>query len=289
MHVHLLFACAMSLMMFPCWQACNVSSLGLLLHCLHVTSPNGALTPCHSSPSNFHQGTVFTRASKEDHFLEKVFKYVTRCTNGVRTPPRGCAGRMQPCGGCGGTWESDGPSLGPPRRCTAASETRRLPAATRSVWCQHPFQSPLPRPTVCDAVHAASGGRALRTWGRAVAGRHSPARPSTLHRPLLCRGGGGMPPGRACIRRGCWGPQTVGLQWPHWALAAPAPRLSSASVHHGASTVRLLTQGSALDPALASPTGILSSTGLCVHPGQGSLPPCVAFAAGPFRPHQVGL
>ena len=40
---------------------CNsLSSFGPLLHWLHVSSPKGALTHCHnSSPSNFHQGTVF--------------------------------------------------------------------------------------------------------------------------------------------------------------------------------------------------------------------------------------
>ena len=47
--------------------------------CVHVSSPQGALTPCHSSfPSNLHQGTAFTRASKADHFLEKLFKYAPR-------------------------------------------------------------------------------------------------------------------------------------------------------------------------------------------------------------------
>ena len=64
----------------------NVSSFSLLLHWLHASSPKGALTPCHnSSPSNFHQGTVFTRASKVDHFLENLFKYLTRvqCVRGA--------------------------------------------------------------------------------------------------------------------------------------------------------------------------------------------------------------
>ena len=60
-----------------------LSSFSLLLHRLHVSSPQGALTPCHtSSPSNFHQGTVFTRASKIDHLLEKLFKYLTWCACG---------------------------------------------------------------------------------------------------------------------------------------------------------------------------------------------------------------
>ena len=58
----------------------NLSHFSLLLHWLHVSLPKGALTPCHnSSPSNFHQGTIFTRASKVGHFLEKLFKYLTLC------------------------------------------------------------------------------------------------------------------------------------------------------------------------------------------------------------------
>ena len=62
----------------------NLSSFSLLLHWLHVSSPKGALTPCHnSSPSNFHQGPVFTRASKGDHFLENLFKYLTQCSRGA--------------------------------------------------------------------------------------------------------------------------------------------------------------------------------------------------------------
>ena len=66
---------------FPIWQACNLSCFSLLLHCLHVSSLK-ALTPCHnSSPRNPHQGTEFTRASKVDHFLEKLFKYLMRCAN----------------------------------------------------------------------------------------------------------------------------------------------------------------------------------------------------------------
>ena len=65
------FACALA--MFPCWQACNLSSFSLLLHWLHESSPRGALTPCHnSSPSNLHQGTVFTGAPKADCFREVV-------------------------------------------------------------------------------------------------------------------------------------------------------------------------------------------------------------------------
>ena len=47
----------------------------------------GGLTPCHdSSPSNLHQGTVFTRASKVDRFLGTLFKYPTQCVRGERTP-----------------------------------------------------------------------------------------------------------------------------------------------------------------------------------------------------------
>ena len=54
----------------------NLSSLSLLLHWVHVSSPKGALTPSHDpSPSNLHQGTVFTRASKVDQIVEKLFKY----------------------------------------------------------------------------------------------------------------------------------------------------------------------------------------------------------------------
>ena len=50
---------------------------------LAVSLPKGPFTPYHnSSPSNFHQGTVFTRASKVDHLLEKLFKYWTWCPGG---------------------------------------------------------------------------------------------------------------------------------------------------------------------------------------------------------------
>ena len=81
-HVHIVSACAMSFATSPCWRACNLSSCSPLLHRLHVTSPKGALTSRHhSSPSNLRQGAVFTRASKVDHFLEKLFKYLTRCVN----------------------------------------------------------------------------------------------------------------------------------------------------------------------------------------------------------------
>ena len=64
----------------------NLSSFGLLLHWLHVSLLNRALTLCHnSSPGNFCQGTVFTIASKD--FLEKLFTHLTRsrarCTRGV--------------------------------------------------------------------------------------------------------------------------------------------------------------------------------------------------------------
>ena len=32
------------------WDWCNnLSSFGFLLHCLHLSSPKGALTPCHNS------------------------------------------------------------------------------------------------------------------------------------------------------------------------------------------------------------------------------------------------
>ena len=81
MHVRLFFACAMSFVMFPCWQACNLLSCSLWLHRLHVSQ--GGLASCHnSSPSNRHQGTkgpVFTRASKVGQ--EKAFKYLTWCAN----------------------------------------------------------------------------------------------------------------------------------------------------------------------------------------------------------------
>ena len=60
----------------------NLSSFSLLLHWLHVSSHKGPLTPCHNSfPSNFHQGT---RASKVDHFLEKLFKYLVWSAHGAR-------------------------------------------------------------------------------------------------------------------------------------------------------------------------------------------------------------
>ena len=67
-----------------------LSSFSLLLHWLHVSSPKGALTPCHnSSHSNFHQGTVFTRASTVDHFLDKLFQLPddvpTQCPRGVHS------------------------------------------------------------------------------------------------------------------------------------------------------------------------------------------------------------
>ena len=79
-------------------SVCNIlSPVSLLLHWSHVSSPKGAPKLCHnSSPSNLHQGTVFTRASKEDHFLEKWFKYLTWYARGVgavrarcKTVPRG--------------------------------------------------------------------------------------------------------------------------------------------------------------------------------------------------------
>ena len=54
----------------------NLSSFSLLLHWFHVSSPK-------EPPSNFDQGLVFTRASKTDHFLEKLFKYLTRCACGA--------------------------------------------------------------------------------------------------------------------------------------------------------------------------------------------------------------
>ena len=37
------------------------------------------------------------------------------------------------------------------------------------------------------------------------------------------------------------------------------------------------------------PCCLLASTGLCVHPGQWSLPSCAAWTAGPILPHLVGL
>ena len=69
---------------FPCWQACNLSSCSLLLHGLHARSPKGALAPRHNSPpSNLHHWTVCARASKVDHFREELFKYLTWCARGV--------------------------------------------------------------------------------------------------------------------------------------------------------------------------------------------------------------
>ena len=64
----------------------------------------------------------------------------------------------------------------------------------------------------------------------------------------------------------------VRVQCLHWALATPTPWPPSPSVHlpmYGASTVRLLIRGSALDPASACCTGVPGSTGVCMHPGQG--------------------
>ena len=58
----------------------------------------GALTPCHSSSaSSLHRGTVFTKASKVDHLLEKLFKYLTQCTHGARTV-RKILRNQQTCG-----------------------------------------------------------------------------------------------------------------------------------------------------------------------------------------------
>ena len=75
-------ACAMSFVMFLCWQACNLSSFSLLLHCLHVSLPKGALTASqNSSPNTLHQGTAFTRAPKVNHFFVKLLKYLTWCAH----------------------------------------------------------------------------------------------------------------------------------------------------------------------------------------------------------------
>ena len=63
-----------------------MSSFSRLLHWPHVSPPKGDPTPfqnpartlpepCQNSlPSNLHQGTTPTRASKADHFPEKSFK-----------------------------------------------------------------------------------------------------------------------------------------------------------------------------------------------------------------------
>ena len=105
------------------------------------------------------------------------------------------------------------------------------------------------------------------------------------------RGAEEVPGVRGC---GCvWGggggglrPRMVRLHCPHEAWAAPAPRpqclLSIMSVF-GASAVRFVSSSSSLHTASASPTGVLGSTGLCMHPGQGSLPSYAAVAAGPMR------
>ena len=51
-----------------------------------MSSPKGALTRCRtSSPSNFHHGTVFTKASKVDHFPVRA-----RCVNSRVV--KGCSG-----------------------------------------------------------------------------------------------------------------------------------------------------------------------------------------------------
>ena len=64
------------------WDWCAIFVIFQLVAArLHVRAP----TSCHnSSPSNFHQTTNFTRASKVDYFLEKSFKYLTRCEHGAR-------------------------------------------------------------------------------------------------------------------------------------------------------------------------------------------------------------
>ena len=55
-------------------------------------------------------------------------------------------------------------------------------------------------------------------------------------------------------------------------------------VHHA----KVITSSTLL-PASTNCTGAPGSTGLCVHAGQGSLPPHVADVAGHIRPHEVVL
>ena len=65
-----------------------------------------------------------------------------------------------------------------------------------------------------------------------------------------------------------------GLHCPHWAPAAPAPRLSSPSVHR-VSVPRFSRRHWIVHPVPGSTlfSGPLDSRGLCAHPGQRSLPP----------------
>ena len=69
------FACAMSCVMFPCWQACNLSSFSLLLHCMcvHRRGPSQpAITLPPATPGNPHPGTVFTRASEVPRYVVQI-------------------------------------------------------------------------------------------------------------------------------------------------------------------------------------------------------------------------
>ena len=67
-----------------CAMICHLSAYCTACEPVPVSSPKRALTPCHnSSPSNLHQGTVCTRASKVGHFLEKFLKQVTHCALGM--------------------------------------------------------------------------------------------------------------------------------------------------------------------------------------------------------------
>ena len=63
MHVRLVYASAISFVIFPCWQACTLASSSLLLHCLHMSSPKGGrsqpaitLPPATSTKGQYLQG-----------------------------------------------------------------------------------------------------------------------------------------------------------------------------------------------------------------------------------------
>ena len=102
--------------------------------------------------------------------------------------------------------------------------------------------------------------------------------------PALCpadgigKGVGGFStPCGASIWSGC----SVRIRpWPR--LPRDSDRLLSFVPMFGASAERSVSSCSSLDPASTIYTGAPGSTGLCVHTGQGSLPPHVATSAGPI-------
>ena len=88
--------------------------------------------------------------------------------------------------------------------------------------------------------------------------------------PELCLGG-------ASTWSGCRVRTKLWLRLPHG-----CHRLLSIMPASGAFTVQQLVRCSPLAPASAGSTSVLGSTGLGVHPGQGSLPPRVAMLRAPF-------